>query len=84
MRGTGSELQYFANFAKTGNPNGDSVPNWSEFSEVSPHWMVFDVGEVGSKPVDLEEKYQIFMRRLDRKVEMMRASQDEVEAIPAD
>ena len=74
---------YWTNFAKTGNPNGAGVPNWSEFSEVAPHWMVLDTNRIESAPVELEEKYQIFMKRLNRKVELMRTSQEQ-EAVPAD
>ena len=57
---------YWTNFAKTGNPNGSGVEKWSEFTDVAPYWMVFNVGTVGVRPVELEEKYQIFLRRLDK------------------
>ena len=36
---------YFANFIKTGNPNGGSLPNWSaaEKNSLEPDVMVIDV-----------------------------------------
>jgi len=42
---------FFANFIKTGNPNGDGVPNWpaAEAKDPTPPVMVIDVE---SKAVD--------------------------------
>lgn len=37
--------EYFANFIKTGNPNGSALPQWPEAkaSDVAPHVMIIDV-----------------------------------------
>lgn len=36
--------EYFANFIKTGNPNGDALPNWPDMGKAeSPEIMVLDV-----------------------------------------
>ncbi len=73
---------YWTNFAKTGNPNGENLPNWSEFTDVAPYWMVFDREDVGVRPVEIEANYQIFMRRIQRQVDQMREGYAQ-EAIPA-
>ncbi len=62
---------FWTNFAKTGNPNGESVPNWSEFTDVAPYWMVFDRDEVGVRPIEIEANYQIFMRRLQKYIDQL-------------
>ena len=35
---------YWTNFAKTGNPNGDGVPAWPEFTEGDQRAMYFHNG----------------------------------------
>lgn len=47
-------LNYFANFVKTGNPNGASLPNWpaAEAHDTTPPVMVIDVD---SKAVDAKD-----------------------------
>ncbi|KAK3579043.1 hypothetical protein CHS0354_029899 [Potamilus streckersoni] len=32
-------MTYWTNFAKTGDPNGDRLPHWEEFSNVKRHYM---------------------------------------------
>jgi para-nitrobenzyl esterase len=46
--------QYFANFIKTGNPNGDQLPNWApvKASDTSPDIMVIDVESKSVKATD--------------------------------
>jgi para-nitrobenzyl esterase len=34
-------MTYWTNFAKTGHPNGNGVPNWPAFSDANPVVMVF-------------------------------------------
>jgi para-nitrobenzyl esterase len=38
-------LSYFANFIKTGNPNGEKLPNWevAKAGDAMPPVMVLDV-----------------------------------------
>ncbi|MBN1781656.1 carboxylesterase family protein [bacterium] len=36
-----SMATYWTNFAKTGNPNGEGVPEWPNFSDETPDVMVF-------------------------------------------
>jgi para-nitrobenzyl esterase len=44
----------FANFIKTGNPNGEGVPNWpaAEAKDTTPPFMIIDVE---SKAVDAKD-----------------------------
>ena len=37
----------WANFAKTGNPNGEGVPHWDTYNPAAPAMMVFNVAEEG-------------------------------------
>ncbi len=34
--------KYWTNFARTGNPNGDDVPAWPAYDEVSDQWLTFN------------------------------------------
>ena len=47
----------FANFILTGDPNGDSVPEWPEFGE-SGQVMYFDT-EVRSGPEQVRARYEL-------------------------
>lgn len=37
----------WANFAKTGNPNGEGAPHWDTYNPAAPAMMVFNVAEEG-------------------------------------
>jgi para-nitrobenzyl esterase len=37
---------YFANFIKTGNPNGDGLPHWPNLHATQPEFMLIDVNSV--------------------------------------
>jgi len=42
---------YWTNFAKTGNPNGEGVPEWPRFSDETPEVMIFgETPHVGPVP----------------------------------
>ena len=50
---------YWANFAKTGNPNGKGLPNWPAFDAAQQATM--ELGEkIGSRPVAEKEKLAFF------------------------
>jgi para-nitrobenzyl esterase len=53
-------LSYFANFVKTGNPNGTNLPNWpaAEPNDTTPPVMVIDVE---SKAVDKDDARYMFL-----------------------
>ena len=46
-------LAYWANFAKYGNPNGDSLVNWPTYSPTTNSIM-----ELGKNVGPIEDKYQ--------------------------
>lgn len=33
---------YWANFAKTGNPNGDNLPKWNPYNKIDEKVMILD------------------------------------------
>ena len=52
-------LSYFANFIKTGNPNGDKLPNWevAKAGDATPPVMIIDVNSRTEKTQD-DARYQ--------------------------
>ncbi|MGB0389213.1 MAG: carboxylesterase/lipase family protein [Ardenticatenaceae bacterium] len=70
-------IDYWTNFAKTGDPNGYALAKWTPFSAQQPQWMSLDIHQVGVQTVDREEKYQIFnayTRRLIHAMKELHAS----------
>ncbi len=57
---------YWINFARTGSPNGDSVPDWKPFTRATPWTMDF-----GEKPELLPA---IFPKRMDFQQEVIKAA----------
>jgi len=51
-------LNFFANFVKTGNPNGENLPDWpkAEANNTNPSVMVIDT-ESGSKDAENDARY---------------------------
>ena len=52
---------YWANFAKTGDPNGPDLPQWPAFDENDQKAMVFDV-QPSARPMPNLDKLQAFDR----------------------
>lgn len=52
-------LEYFANFIKNGNPNGEDLPDWpnAKTADKNPPVMVIDVKSF-SMPADNDERYR--------------------------
>ncbi len=65
-------IDYWTNFAKTGNPNGHNHPEWLSFDTNNPQWMVLDNNNMGMNTVEREKQYQLLMARLQRQVEAMK------------
>ncbi|MDW2796208.1 carboxylesterase family protein [Clostridium boliviensis] len=40
-------MDYFSNFAKHGNPNGESLPEWKTTSNSQTDVMIFSDSEIG-------------------------------------
>lgn len=38
-------MDYFANFIKTGDPNGEGLPLWEPYTKKSKRFMIFDIGK---------------------------------------
>lgn len=59
-------LGYFANFIKTGNPNGEKLPEWpmAQPSDNTPPVMVLDSE---SKAVEFEDSRYLFLDKMSRK-----------------
>lgn len=59
---------YWTNFAKTGNPNGNSLAEWQPFNSSENKIMVLDVDEQGMQPIPVMnefnflDKYQSYLR----------------------
>ena len=56
-------INYWTNFAKTGNPNGNDLPQWHAFSKESPEEMYFS--ESGSCN-QIGKNYDAFLRVWER------------------
>ena len=58
-------LSYFANFVKTGNPNGEKLPEWpaAQPNDVNPPVMIFDTE---SKAVKANDARYIFMDKASK------------------
>ena len=50
---------YWANFAKTGDPNGPGLPAWPAFTESDQKAMVFDA-KPGARPVPNLDKLKVY------------------------
>lgn len=71
-------VNYWTQFAKTGNPNDNGLVAWEAFDPNHPHWMVFNKGKIGMEKVEREEKYQLLNQRTLRHIEAMKILRDKV------
>ena len=51
-------MEYFANFIRTGNPNGENLGDWPSYQKNSKAFMHFDVGECKAKKPKLSQILQ--------------------------
>ncbi|HMR57589.1 MAG TPA: carboxylesterase family protein, partial [Cyclobacteriaceae bacterium] len=58
-------LNYFANFIKTGNPNGDKLPEWpaAQASDNTPAVMILDTE---SKAVKYDDARYLFQDKMNK------------------
>ena len=59
-------VKYFTNFIKTGDPNGDGLPEWSDYSSGAVMELGVNVGKIENKYSGL---YTIIDSYIDRKLE---------------
>lgn len=65
-------INYWTQFAKTGNPNIEGQPKWDVFNPKAPNWMILGTKRVGMEAIDREEKYQLLMARMNRDIQAMK------------
>ncbi|UCG25741.1 MAG: carboxylesterase family protein, partial [Chloroflexota bacterium] len=76
---------YWTEFARSGDPNLPSRPEWAAFSEDNPRQMRLGLGnELGMTEIDRLAKYELVQRRLLRLIDgMKRLRQPEKEVVTA-
>jgi len=52
--------EYWTNFARTGNPNGDSLPNWPTYNAAG-NWMVMHLSATSEARPDRERARYLFL-----------------------
>jgi len=63
---------YWTQFARTGDPNLEGLPQWPRFSRAEQRNMVFGP-EIGARPVERAAAYDVFERHWMRLIEAVRA-----------
>ena len=61
---------YWANFARSGNPNGTGLPEWKPFSPTGRNIQILDVGKVQSEPAQIQERCGFWDSYTDNFVKM--------------
>ena len=74
-------INYWTQFAKTGNPNVGAQPTWNPFNAAQPQWMVLGTKKVGMGSVEREQKYTLLMKRLNRHIQAMKDLKNVGEAV---
>ncbi|MFT4677438.1 MAG: para-nitrobenzyl esterase [Patiriisocius sp.] len=60
-------MQYWVNFAISGNPNGEGLPAWETFNSNADQWM--ELGDmVGMAGVARAAKYNVVMSAIDKQI----------------
>lgn len=65
-------VNYWTQFAKTGNPNGQNQPKWEMFNPTQPHWMILGTKKVGMETITREDKYTLLLTRLKKHIQGMK------------
>jgi len=48
--------EYWTNFAKTGDPNGEGLPEWESFDPADQYIQILDTGKIATEPVGIVEE----------------------------
>lgn len=65
-------MDYWTQFAKTGNPNGQGHPQWDPFNAAQARWMLLGTDKVGMSEIEREEKYRLINERTLRHIQAMK------------
>ncbi len=65
-------INYWTQFAKTGNPNSNEQKEWTTFDAAHPQWMILGTKKVGMEAIEREQKYVLLMAKLDRQIQAMK------------
>ncbi len=60
-------MDFWVNFASSGNPNGDGLPEWKQFNSNADEMMELG-SKVGMTGVERVEKYNVVMKAIDRQL----------------
>ena len=60
---------YWAQFAKSGDPNKDGQPEWESFDAAHPRWLELGYEQIEMKDMNLEENFAILNRRMFRQLD---------------
>lgn len=71
-------VNYWTQFARTGNPNGITTPEWTTFDPSNPQWMMLGTKKVGMELVEREDKYELMIARLKRNIQKMKVLKKKV------
>ena len=63
-------MQFWVNFATSGDPNGDGLPRWESFDSNADQLMELGT-HVGMSPVSRARKYDVVMKGIDRQLAMI-------------
>jgi para-nitrobenzyl esterase len=76
---------YWVQFARSGDPNQASRPEWPAYTADDPRQMRLGIGaELGAIAIDRPEKLELFRRhQLDLVEQMKQLRQSEMDAVPA-
>ena len=71
-------MDYWTQFAKTGNPNGKGHPEWEIFDPAQARWMQLGTASIGMTEIEREEKYRIINERTLRHIMAMKGLRTEI------
>ena len=65
-------INYWTQFAKTGNPNGNEQKEWTTFNPAQPQWMILGTKKIGMESINREQKYMLLMAKMNRQIQAMK------------